>query len=815
VWIALDGLGSDDRARVGGKAAQLGRLASEGFPVPAGLVVPVEVFRAFLADLQVVGREAHEVVQILESAALPAWFVRSLTDAARRLGPSLAVRSSGVEEDGKSRSFAGQHATFLGVPPEGVAEAVRKCWLSAWSERAITYRGQSPGGTPAMAVLVQRLVTPRSSGVLFTVNPMSGSWREMTVEAVPGLGEALMSGHLEPHFFLVRRPRRLPGPIQRLWSRIRLDVSQQTLPAIPRYLTAEGWVTAEDPRKPTLSRGELLRLCRLGLRVERRFGEPQDIEWALDPGGALHLLQARPITAAGPARPRDDVVFTRRFIGERWPETATPLGWTMLAPVFEHFIAYPATEARYLGGGPPLRLVRSRPYLNATVFRHLAFKLPGAPAPRFMLELLPPEEAAAWHRRFAVMPDLDVYASIFRETFAERRWERFRWNPFTNHREWDRFEARLRDELPRLTRPIADEKDGIHLLEAQLLLVRDYIGVHITSLLFANLFDQVLEALLWTWVPERAARWHEQLATTPAGNQTLETNAALWDLARLATEDDLSRLEQGHQLRPGFAAPLRDFLDRYGQRATASWEIFLPRWSDDPRAIVPMLRSFQSGGTEDPRARSDRQERAYRVALAELDAELPGADHRLRRWILDHVIRLTRRYLLLRENQRFWFDRLLYTVQKTAYALGDQLVTRGLLDQREQVSLLTWDELRAIGDEDPDAVRGGSRAGPGSGPTMWLRTRRSSCAVSPRPSRPPAHASRGRGSARAVRPATRESFGPPPRLTGCTRGTSSWRTPSIRDGRRCSCTRPRSSSRWGPGCPTGRWSRANMGFPRS
>jgi phosphohistidine swiveling domain-containing protein len=716
VWVSLDDIAVADRARVGGKAYQLAALAREGFPVPPGFVVPVDVFHAFIADLGVAdavvraaagdAAAAQQIVATLTTAAFPAWFRRTLIEAAAALGPRLAVRSSGVDEDGKNRSFAGQHETVLGVRPAEVPDAVRRCWASAWNERAIAYRGRSPGGTAAMAVVVQRMVAPRASGVLFTVNPMSGSWREMTVEAVPGLGEALVSGQLEPHFFLVRRPRRLPGPIQRAWSRLRLEVSQQTLPPIPRYLTADGWRDAADPKRPTLSRTELLRLCRLGLRVERRFGAPQDVEWAIDDGGVLYLLQARPITASGPARPRDDVVFTRRFLGERWPDVATPLGWSMLAPIFTWFIAYPKTEARYLGGGAPIRLVRGRPYLNVTVFRHLAFKLPGAPAPRFMIELLPPAEAEAWQRRFAVMPDLEVYASILSETLAERRWERFRWNPITNHQAWDQFEARLARELPLLSRAPSSERDAIRLLDDQLRLVRDYVSVHITSLLFANLFDQLLEALLWTWIPSHAARLHEQLATAPGGNLTLETNAALWDLAQQATDADLAALDAGRAVSPSFDALLGAFLARFGQRAAASWEIFHPRWADDPRAIVPMLRSFQAGQTEDPRARSTRQDQAFQDAMVELHALVPSHEPPLRRWVLDQTVFLTRRYLLLRENQRFWFDRLLFAIQRTAYALGDRLVEQRYLEHREQVALLTWEELRSVSDEAPDVVRG-------------------------------------------------------------------------------------------------------------
>ncbi len=714
LFPTLDEIEPTDVVRVGGKAAQLARLARKRLPVPPAFVVPTdglhEVLRhngllelARRLETQGDADGAAELHEALLHAEFPAGWERALDARVASLGGLVAVRSSGVEEDGRERSFAGVYESYLDVEPGDVPQALRRCWASLYTESALAYRGGKGPRAGAMAVLVQKMVAPVTSGVLFTVNPLTGSWREMVVEATFGLGEGLMSGQVAPHWFLVRRPRRAPRPVQRLLARVRLQLMQEDLPEITTW-----WVQQPDGSvgpeplplakrgQRTLSRDQLFRLCRLGLRVEGEIGEPQDVEWAIDAQKNMYVLQARPITSTGTPRVRDDVLWTRRFIGERWRDQATPLGWTITAPVLDWFIGYPRTTASYLGGGPSLRIVNGRPYFNVTVFRHLAFKLPGAPPPNFMLEFLPREESWAWRRRFGVRPDLAVYASILRETFEERRWRRFRWNPLTNPTRWDDFEKKLESELPSLSRPPMSGPDALQLVIAQRELLRGYIEVHITSLLFANLFYQLLEGALANWVPEHALSLMERLAVCPSGNRTLAVNAALHDLARHATDADLQALEQGEPPTVGaFWGHLGEFLGRYGHRADASWEIFSPRWADDPAQLVPLLRAARSTD-HTPGERAAELEAAFKAARAELRDHI--RDQPVRRLVLAGLIHYTRRYLLLRENQRFQFDRLLHTMQRTLTWLGGRFVDQGHMGEPRDIRFLTWEEVTGLVD---------------------------------------------------------------------------------------------------------------------
>lgn len=665
--------------QVGGKARQLGLLIEAGLPVPSGAVIPTTAFQDALRAAGLWGRAA-DVARTGEGAAALQAAVAALTwtpaqrarliRAANALGSPVAVRSSGVGEDGDQRSFAGQHLSVIGVDPEDVPSAVLRVWASLYAPEAMAYRGGVGPAPGALAVVLQRIVRPQTAGVLFTINPRNGSWREMVVEAVWGLGEGLVGGHLAPHYFVVRRPRRLPAPVRRVAERVRLHVVEAHVHDLPqRFVMGPGGTAVAEPTpvslrgRRTLEGTALRRLCRLGLRAERALGGPQDIEWVRDTTGAFRVLQARPITRTGTPRAQSDVVWTRRFIGERWPQPATPLGWSILRPLLEWFIAYPQIQEALLGGGPALRLERGRPYLNTTVFRHLAFKLPGAPPPGFMLELLPPEEERAWRQRFAVRPDWAVYSALVRATLQERRWRRFQWNPLTNPLQWDRFQAALQADLPQLSRRADSPGEAVAQVAEQMERVREYIGIHVCSLLYANVTWQLLESALAVWVPgERELM--EGLANCPPGNLTVATNQALHALAAQVGEEDLAALERG-EVPDG---PVAAFLAAYGHRSEASWELMSPRWRRHPRALVPLLRAQATLDGPSPAARAQAQEDRHRDALARMRAATHGA----RRTALELLVHATRRYLLLRENQRFWLDHLLGAMQDTVLSLGAQ-----------------------------------------------------------------------------------------------------------------------------------------------
>lgn len=698
------------RREAGGKAATLAGLVGLGLQVPPGFVIPTAVLSAHLRRCGLSGAAARgeDIRARLLAQPLSRGLARSLDRAAAALGSGpellLAVRSSAVGEDGAEASHAGQYLTLLGIRrgPE-LEQAILRCWASAWDERALAYRdahGQRAHRTLPMALLVQVLIEPRCAGVLFTVNPATGSWREMIVEAAWGQGEAVVSGRIVPELHRVRRPRRSPSPIQRVLARVRLRPE----PAVPGDQPFELVVDRSRPRgellqrplsaerraSPVLSTEELLGLCRLGLRIESRQGQPQDIEWALDPAGRLWVTQARPVTAGADVRRAGPTVWSRRFVGERWTRPATPLGWSLMRELLEHFIAYPETTRRYLGGDPPTRLLRFAPYINVTVFRHLAFKAPGFAPPHFLIELLPPEEERTWLRRRDQAPDLRVYVSILAETARERRWQRFRWNLFTNDRAWAQWVPTMEARLRAMEGPIHGRSEALAQTVACAALAREYVKIHVCSLLFANIWYEAAQAALEAQPGGGGEELVALLLRPPEHSVTVRLNQDLWALG------------QG-------TLPLVDFLHRHGHRADGSWELFSPRWAEEPEAALVLARS--AAMAHSPPADEDAEARRIDQALRTLGPGQRG------------LVSLARRFLALRESQRECFDRIAWRWKRAWLWLeAEQGMALRFLEQGEVRSLIDgelprdkaldliarrqaeWEEevqRRALGDEPP------------------------------------------------------------------------------------------------------------------
>ena len=217
------------------------------------------------------------------------------------------------------------------------------------------------------------------------------------------------------------------------------------------------------------------------------------------------------------------------------------------------------------------------------------------------------------------------------------------------------------------------------------------IRIHVTSLLYANLFYQALEQQITTILPEARANL-SRLLHMPAPESNRTHQPWLWHLAQLLTADEHVQLAAGGMPTQAskFTVELEHFLARHGHRASASWEIFSPRWRDQADILIPLLLAQSS---EDPRARQENQRNAERRARLRLRKHL-GRGPKL--WGLNAAINLTQRQLLLRENQRYYFDQILYATQQNLLRLGTFLMRRGCLDHQSDIAYLTVDEAKGL-----------------------------------------------------------------------------------------------------------------------
>jgi pyruvate,water dikinase len=326
----LDTLRLTEVEKVGGKAANLGELLSAGIDVPPGFVVTAQAYldamergraRAQLLervraldpdDPNALDTTSDALRDIVRRAGVPDALRSRIARAYRELGESVrvAVRSSATMEDSLGTSFAGMNETFTGlVGEDAVIDAVLRCWMSLWSRRVVAYRAsQQLTAEPAIAVVVQRLVDADRAGVMFTADPSTGDREHLVIEGAYGLGEVVVSGTVEPDTYVVDRAS---GAL----VSVRVGSKSVEIVRGADGALAQRDVPSERRRRRALTDAQVNALTTLGERIERHYGKPQDIEWAIA-GDAIWIVQSRPITtlASEPpdheAKPEGTVLLT-------------------------------------------------------------------------------------------------------------------------------------------------------------------------------------------------------------------------------------------------------------------------------------------------------------------------------------------------------------------------------------------------------------------------------------------------------------------------------------------------------------------------
>ncbi|MCX4445132.1 rifamycin-inactivating phosphotransferase [Streptomyces sp. NBC_01789] len=710
VWD-LDEAGGSRIAAVGGKGAHLGTLSRiEDVRVPGGFCVTTDGFRHVVAgapevdeqlgrltradpdDREAVRALSAEVRRTVEGLPLPDELVAEVTGALARYGQdaAYAVRSSATAEDLPTASFAGQQDTYLNVVgTEAVLRHISRCWASLFTERAVTYRrrGGIDDRTVHMAVVVQRMVFPRASGILFTADPVTGNRRNATVDAGFGLGEALVSGLVNPDVFTVREGEIIGRSIA---------AKERAIEALDGGGTREVAVEARRREQPALTDEQVLRLVRLGRRIEEHFGRPQDIEWCLVDDG-FRIVQSRPITTLFPVpEVADDENHVYVSVGHQqmMTDAMKPLGLSMwrltaMAPMLEaggrlfvdvtRRLGPPSVRAGLLdmmGKGDPL--VRDA---LETVLGHPGF-VPTLPDP---VPATPP--AAGGPAPIATDPAV-VRALIARSEASVAALER----DIRTHSGPALFDF-LVTAFEEHKRVLGDP------------LSMQAIMAGMESTWWLN--DKLLE-----WLGEKNAA--DTLTLSAPDNVTSEMGLALLDVADMIRPhpeavaylrdaggdegflDGLAKVAGGAEAREAIEA----YLDRYGMRCVGEIDITRPRWSERPTALVPVI--LDNVRLFGPGAAAQRFEEGRRKALAkERDVltrlrALPDGDRKAEetKGMIDRV----RTFVGYREYPKYGIIHR-YSVYKQALVReADRLVDAGVLARREDVFHLTFEEFR-------DAVR--------------------------------------------------------------------------------------------------------------
>ena len=715
--------GHSSEGAVGGKARNLSRLMALGLPVPPGVVVTSAAFDRMLDDgglrarvaeaehradvdddeglpVTALAASAETIASLLRAAPWPPAVEACVHQAAREmLHGTVAVRSSAVGEDGGDASFAGQFDTVLGVQSVGeLQDAVRRCWASYWSARAQSYRRTRRVAPLGIAVVIQRQVDAVVSGVLFTAPPTAGGGDgarpHMMIESCSGLADGLVSGRIEPD---------------------RLVVDRRTGSVVSVVLADH------DPHRDARAR-LLERLPELVLyaeAIETGFGSPQDIEWAIDREGMIWIVQSRPITTPTPPAPagRAQVSWSNANVNENFPGPISPFLYSIAALGYYHYfrnlgLAFGVSRRRLTAMDRPLRTIigvhGGRMYYNLSsihaVLRMAPFgdALAGAfnrfvgadghaPAPR---------GAVDWSsRRSGVSQALEIgriaACTAWQFLFLRRRIESF-------ERAADAFAAR--------TRPEALAGRALPELGDDLLAFLDirFHGWKDASL--ADTAAMVCYAILARHLSGlgEGASLHNRLLRALPGVPSSQPPVRLWALSRLIRADEgLRALFAGHSassilagLRAdprfrAFSLEFDRFLDDWGFRSSEELMLTVPSLQERPEPAIELLKQYASCDGEPPQQAMARQAASRLADTARVLASLRFRSPLRAIWIR-LLLAATQRAICYRERARLK-QALLYTrCRRVALAIGERLAHAGSIGEREDVFMLTWQEVTEL-----------------------------------------------------------------------------------------------------------------------
>lgn len=689
-----------DVERTGRKAFHIAEMSSAGFAVPRAFCITTAAYRRQVKETAIgqrlstlIRNHGTTVEELGESARalfLSAPFVseveRGIRASYRSLGHEayVAVRSSATAEDLPNASFAGQQDSFLGVRGEpALLDAVRGCWASLWTARAIHYRRRQhvPDSSIAMAVVVQEMIWPDAAGVMFTANPVNGSHQEVTITASYGLGAVVVSGLVTPDTYVVAK-----GPMAvtavTIGKKAQKSVRQgQGTALVP--------VAAADQNRSCLSDAMVLEVARVGLAAERHYGRPQDVEWAVA-NDCVHLLQTRPVTILNPATPARNLpshaegVYGWIYLG-RLPRIARGAFVRMARDHFPH----------------PLR-----PF---DIHNTLVPALAGARRVAQDLGIHLPVEVVRPHVSGLVLFNPPVPALLRTAFRLPAAWRVLKaWSRYGPLREWQEVdEPYLRSLLPSAA---VDKMSATELVAS----IHQLHGI-ITELMYRRFrkymaagaaANRRLDTLLRGAFGKDADDVKRRLMLN-VGHVTAASNRAMGALARSAASD-VAVLEilasrpygakyAGIVADPRcrqFAQRLDDFLAQYGSRTAMTMEPqpSYPAWRDEPDQVLSligtMLKQPESLGTCPL-----EEERSYRAAQLEVSRRL--RDTPSRRADCDRALETARGFVVAREASLYFFEEVVGLVRIRADRLARHLVAEGRLRTPRLIYYLAPNELEA------------------------------------------------------------------------------------------------------------------------
>ncbi|ASD62719.1 phosphoenolpyruvate synthase [Bdellovibrio bacteriovorus] len=713
----------------GGKGFNLYLMSQAGLPVPEWVVFGKRYFHEFLQSADVKSRlegildrllrqeltpaqAEKEVLNLFESTPLPAIVEASLDEALKSLGSDkvFSVRSSAADEDSLSHSFAGQLSSYLYVSGKAdILKYIRQCWASAFSERGLVYRLENKIDLKkiSVSVVLQRMIDPDKSGVLFTCDPVAKKTDSYVVSSVYGVGEGLVSGALDADSFW------LDAKNGKLLREELVEKKEMMKKSASGHCEMKP-VSAEKVNTASLSSEELNGLYRLGQRIQEQYHRPQDIEWAVE-SGKIYILQTRPVTSLDQDLIGYPNLWDNSNIIESYGGLTSPLSFSF---ALRNYKAVYVQFCEVLG--VPNDIIKDmdsylsymlgsldgRVYYNLFNWYKLVGVLPGFKQNReFMETMMGVSEALSDEiaNRIKPHPSWDTPVGRLRKAITGFNFIKYHFtiqsvvDDFltTFHKDYDRFRAmplkRMRgDQLIRVYMDV--ERNMLGRWKAPI--INDFLCmVHFG----------LLRKLTTTWLKELDSTIQNDLLAGEGGLESAEPTKALLRLAAKANQNEgLRKLIEETDPKEGLEALnqsqytefyklVLDYLDRFGFRCMSEMKLEEIDLLTDPSYLFVCLKNYLKSGQVE--AHDDTHEKNLRQqAEAKVAGHLTGFKQKIYFWVLKHA----RKAVKNRENTRFARTRI-YGIARTIFqTIGEDLASLGALENPRDIFWLTIEEVFGI-----------------------------------------------------------------------------------------------------------------------
>ena len=706
-------------ALVGGKGANLGELSRiAGISVPSGFCVSTEAYKRIIednqelnqlldqlsslrpSDLGKIGRISAKIRAVIDKTDTRKEIEEQIGRYIALLGEknAYAVRSSATAEDLPTASFAGQQDTYLNIiGKDAIIKHISRCWASLFSDRAVTYRIQNgfDHSKVHLAVVVQKMVFPHASGIMFTADPVTSNRKVLSIDAGFGLGEALVSGLVNPDIYKVREGVILDKKI---------STKKLAIYALEKGGTQKREIKPQRQNKQTLTDEQILQLEGLGRKIEAYFGSPQDIEWCLYED-TFYIVQSRPITTLYPipnVNDGKDRVYVSFGHIEMMTEPLKPLGMFFCQLLFRN------NTLSQAGG----RLFCDFTYdLASPVGRKMALRMFGQFDPliksallnlfkrKQFLKTLPRARGKRAFRMGAQGISWKLPVQILKIYHKN--------NPALIKNNISRNEKSVRDLQQRIANVCGDELFDFILQEdkrsMEIMANPQSVAAWLAGMLTVN------------WINKKMEKWLGEKGTVPILTQSVENNITsemgleLLDVADAVRKypavieyfnhasdetffDDLAKLEGGRAVGKSMQA----YLEKYGMRCSGEIDITRSRWSEQPTALIPMLlgniRNFEPGAHRIKFEQGLKEAKQKEQELLIRLEQLPGGKGKAKK--AGKKISMVRNLVGYREYPKYMHIQRNYIYKQALLKEAGKLVQKGVIQKKEDIYYLTFEELR-------------------------------------------------------------------------------------------------------------------------